>query len=372
MKSRICWTITGLLAAAVLITGCSKPTEEPANEKLDLKNKGEELFTLPMADQQQPNADEVVVVINGTEVKQGEIDKEVMNFMARAGGRIPPERMAQMRGELTQQIVENLIVKNLLLEAIEAEKIEVTDEEIDEAIAKLKETLPPGTTLEQQLQSAGIDMAALRDDVSKSLRVDKLLKKGEEESAVSEEEIKEYYEANQKRFEEPEGVKASHILLAVKPEDTEETKAAQKAKAEEIRQQLVDGADFAALASENSDCPSSNRGGDLGKFYRGQMVPAFEDAAFTQDVDAIGPVVETRFGYHIIKVAEHDEARTVPLEEASEQISEMLEGQARQEQVREFIEGLKENAKIEYPGSFKPAPRPTAPMAPPPGPAGQP
>jgi parvulin-like peptidyl-prolyl isomerase len=99
-------------------------------------------------------------------------------------------------------------------------------------------------------------------------------------------------------------VRARHILVAAKPKAGHAERAEKQRLAEKIRKQLADGADFAEMAKMHSDCPSKQRGGDLGTFKKGQMVKPFEHAAFTQKVDAIGPVVETQFGYHIVQVTE--------------------------------------------------------------------
>jgi len=102
----------------------------------------------------------------------------------------------------------------------------------------------------------------------------------------------------------PESVEARHILIAVKPDDDKAAKALKMKKAEKIRDQLVEkkGENFEVIAAEVSDCPSKSKGGMLGVFGRGQTVPAFEEAAFSQKVGEIGPVVETSFGYHVIEV----------------------------------------------------------------------
>ena len=169
---------------------------------------------------------------------------------------------------------------------------------------------------------------------------------GEPEEPTSEA-IKAYYDENTERFERPERVAARHILIAFDDDDTDETKAAKKERAMELKAKLAEGADFAELAMENSDCPSKERGGDLGMFPRGRMVPAFEEAAFAQPVGEVGDVVETRFGYHIIEVTERSDADMAELDEVSEGIASMLKAQAYQEKLQDYIEGLKEAADIE-------------------------
>jgi peptidyl-prolyl cis-trans isomerase C len=114
-----------------------------------------------------------------------------------------------------------------------------------------------------------------------------------------------------------------------------------------LRKQLQDGGDFADLAAKNSDCPSKTSGGDLGSFPRGQMVKPFEDAAFSQKVNAIGPVVETDFGYHIIQVLAHNEAKVITLDKKiRDEIGNFLQQQKRQDAFKEMLNKLRAKATI--------------------------
>ena len=126
----------------------------------------------------------------------------------------------------------------------------------------------------------------------------------------SEDELFVYYEKNIANYDQPEEIRASHILV-----EDEET-------AKDLLKQLKRGADFAELAREYSECPSAENGGDLDWFPRGQMVPEFEEVAFALEVDEMSDVVETEFGYHIIKLTDRKEAHTPTLEEVRDQVLE--------------------------------------------------
>lgn len=147
-----------------------------------------------------------------------------------------------------------------------------------------------------------------------------------ENEIVSEEAVLNYYETHQQEFGQPEERKASHILVSVLATAAEEEKQQAREKAEDILEQVQqDPERFAALAEEFSDDPgSAGRGGDLGFFGRGVMVKAFEEAIFDMRPDEIRGLVETDFGYHIIKLTEIKEAATVDLKEAREQIEQKL------------------------------------------------
>jgi peptidyl-prolyl cis-trans isomerase C len=124
-------------------------------------------------------------------------------------------------------------------------------------------------------------------------------------------------------------------------------KAEKKARAEELRKELLAGVDFAALTKKHSDCPSKERGGDLGSFPRGQMVKPFEEAAFSQAVNEIGPIVATEFGFHLIQVLDRQEAQVMPLDkEAKTRITPYLEQQKQQGAFEGLVKRLKANANI--------------------------
>ena len=159
-----------------------------------------------------------------------------------------------------------------------------------------------------------------------------------------------FYKADTNRFAAPETVQARHILLKVEESATPAQKAARKADAEALQKQLVDGKlDFAKTAMATSDCPSKARGGDLGSFARGQMVKPFEDAAFSQAPEVIGPVVETPFGFHIIKVVKHNPATVTPLDEVRVKIRAYLKSQGQKDKFETFLEGLRKNAVVKGP-----------------------
>ena len=114
------------------------------------------------------------------------------------------------------------------------------------------------------------------------------------------------------------------------------------------------GADFAELAKKHSDCPSKAKGGDLGSFPRGGMVPPFEKAAFSQKVGKLGPVVTTKFGYHLVKVTKKNKAGKTPLAEVKDKIEDHLLKTKKQDVVMKKIGDLRAKADIKYGKGVKP------------------
>ena len=115
-----------------------------------------------------------------------------------------------------------------------------------------------------------------------------------------------------------------------------------------MRERIVKGEKFEALAQELSDCPSKASGGDLGLFERGRMIKEFEDAAFALAPGEISPVIETQFGYHVIKVTEHNEPKTSALEEVQQDIAENLKTTKEEAAFESFLQNLRQSAQIEY------------------------
>lgn len=152
---------------------------------------------------------------------------------------------------------------------------------------------------------------------------------------IPESEAQEYYDAHQAEFEQEEQVRASHILIRFDQGADEAAKAAARERAEAILAKAKAGEEFGRLAAENSEDSSSSRGGDLGFFRRGLMVPPFEAAAFAMQPGEISEIVETQFGYHIIQVQERQEAGTKPFADVQDQIVSKLKSERAQGIIRE-------------------------------------
>jgi len=335
-----------VLMAAVLsvaLTGCSKEEgEEPAGEQTQTgQTQGQ------MAEQLDPSDQTVAVTVNGEDITKGEIAEEVMRLSKQFGGRMSPEQMSQMQGALSQQARENLISRILLKQKIEEDNIEVAQEEIDARMAEVRASLGSEADLENRLAMMGMTVEMLEKEMETGLAVEKLIAKYAPTDEITEAEVRAYYDENTERFQQPERVKASHILIKADADASEATKALALEEAEDVMAQLDQGADFAQLAREHSACPSSQKGGDLGFFQRGQMVPPFENAAFALDIGEVSGIVETQFGYHIIKVTDREESRTVPFDEAKANIEAMLEGQRTQEAMKTYTDQLKAAADIQ-------------------------
>jgi peptidyl-prolyl cis-trans isomerase C len=214
----------------------------------------------------------------------------------------------------------------------------------------------------EMLVKDGVDFEEWKEQMEFGRRV-RFLKLFEIELAdvlkVTESDADDYYTKNIKRYEVPEHVRASHILI--RPDtsdpntDPNEAKAEALAKAQDLLKQIKEeGADFAELAKSNSDSPSRENGGDMGFQPKGAFVESFDKVAFELKIGQISDVVETPYGYHIILVTDRKDAYTKTFDEVKDQIIKMLKQRKQKEHLPKYIESVKANAEIIYPPGKEP------------------
>jgi parvulin-like peptidyl-prolyl isomerase len=310
----------------------------------------------------EPNAGKVAaedngiaVTVNGVVIKDADVDAKVSVYMERIAAQIPPNMIEQYKTRIRDQALEGMIVEQLLAEQIKKEGINITDKDVNDKLNEIIAAQPGGMTMESfkaMLAAQGQSLDVVKEQIKKTLGYEKLLGAVE----VNDAEARAFYDENKEDFNKPEQVKASHILVKVAPTATPEEKAAAKAKIDSLLKKVKAGGDFAALAKENSDCPSKERGGDLGFFDRSSMVKEFADAAFAMKVGQVSNVVETQFGYHIIKVTDRKEGGMTTFENAKADIVKSLQDKKKNELFKQLIEKVKAGAKIEYPPGKEPKP----------------
>jgi peptidyl-prolyl cis-trans isomerase C len=253
--------------------------------------------------------DPIVVAAGDVTIRQSEFENALKT--------LPPDYQQYAAGPGKKQFAEDFLRMKML------------------ASAGMKAGLDKSPEVLQQL-------ALMRENLVANAQLQKI----EDDIKLSDEDLKKVYETNKNQYEQ---VKARHILIAFKgspaaqegkPELTEEQA---KAKAEDLRKQIVAGtAKFEDLAQkESDDVGSGSRGGDLGEFNRGQMVPEFEKAAFEAKVGDITPVVRTQFGYHIIKVDAHG---STPFD----QVKPVIEKSERQTRLQAALDKMKTDAKVTF------------------------
>lgn len=241
----------------------------------------------------------VMAEVNGGNITTADFDRELKNL---------PEYLKAMADtpQGRKEMLDTMVIRELILQQAS------------------KDGLDKGPEIEEKLQ-----------DLKKRLIVESFLKKKvETESNISDEDLKKFYEQNQDKFKTGEQVKASHILVKTEKE------------AKDILAAIKGGANFEEMAKKSSVDSSSSKGGDLGWFGKGSMVPAFEKAAMALKEGQISDVVKSDFGFHIIKLTGKRAAGIRPLDEVKDQIKGALMPNRQQEVFQKIKEELKKTAKI--------------------------
>jgi len=281
---------------------------------------------------------EIAARVNGEAINLVDLDQQVEELRE-----MYPQMFEGLDGEgrlleFRQQTLDSMINTILWQQAAEERGVTVSDAQVQERVDELKAGFQEAAQFEQALEQSGMTLEELKDEIRNQILTELLLAEISPAVEVSEAEIKEFYEANKAQFTEAAAVRASHILF-----NTEE-----KALAESVLAQLRDGADFAELATQHSKDPASAaNGGDLG-WPTVPYVPEFQQALETLEISEISDLVQTQFGWHIIKATERREERVRPLDEVTEQIEQSITQQRNAEAYQTFLAELRENAEIDY------------------------
>ncbi|MDO8603258.1 MAG: peptidylprolyl isomerase [Candidatus Omnitrophota bacterium] len=286
--------------------------------------------------------------VNGVGIKAETLDAAVNNFVENQkmfGVTVKDEE----KDKLKKDILNELVSAELLYQASQKAGLGDLTKEVDAQLESIKKGFGSEQEFQKVLKERGIDTKALKEDVKKGVYINAYLEKDifSKVTPVTEDQKKQEYETNKDKLNVPDEVSASHILIKADEKATPEEKQKAKEKIDALRARLMSGEDFAKLAKENSEDGSAANGGNLGYFRKGEMVKPFEDAAFTLEKDQISPVIETQFGYHIIKTIDKKAAHTLTYEEVSGDIEKFLMTKNKRDMVSKTVEGLKKGAKIE-------------------------
>lgn len=309
----------------------------------------------------------VLAKFEGGEVTKTEFEEQLEAFAQQSGGQaqLPSEGDPQYE-QLVARIMPQLVQNEVAQAYAEENGITVSEEDVNQELQTLKEQIGEQArsqgqqdisdeeAFNQALEQAGFTEEELREDIRQQLPVQKVQEEVVGDAGPSDSEVRDYYEQNEQAFAQPEERCASHILF---PPDAEQ-------RAEEVKQEIEGGGDFAALAEEFSQDPgSAEQGGDLGcapetdpQTGQPTYAPAFSDALFADDVeegDILGPV-ETEFGYHIIEVNEIREESTQSFEEVEGQIRDQLTQEARSTEFQNWLENEVEKRNVRYKEGYDP------------------
>ena len=351
IKSALTVVLFSLIATTF---GCGK--QEEANKKHPQQTQqnaqtesslgmDKTMSTPPIIEPKQVDPKDVAVSVDGIALKKDDLSKGVKAKMKLYKDKIPADKKKEAQDGLKKQLMEEFVLRTLLTNETNNKKIGVTDKEMQVAINQIKANIPPEKKIDDFLRENNIR----REDIALGIKIRKLVEmETGKKSKPTEKEINKFFTDNKEKFTTQDSVHVRHILVTIDAKDDEKMKAEKKARIESLRKQILEGADFAEIAKNNSDCPSKENGGDLGEIKKGQTVKPFEDAAFSQEINQIGPVVTTEFGHHVIQVLGRSPAKTVKLEEVKDKIAIYLEQQKQAEAFSKMTARLRKNAVIIY------------------------
>ena len=255
------------------------------------------------------------------------------------------ELLKQLRVEAMGLMIEQELVK----QAAENEGVAGDPAEVDKQIAELRDVFDTDEQFRMKLEADGYTEETYRRHVQRMAAAKVYLDRiRADASDVRDSEVEQFYEENEDRLTLPEQVRVRHILLTWKPMGTQDDRAAIREQMEPILERARAGEDFAALAREFSeDSATKGNGGDTGFFYRGTMVPAFEQAAFALQPGEVSDPVDTVFGVHIIKLEERQEARLLPLDEVREQLRDHVREEKMEAAVDAKVDELRAAADVQ-------------------------
>lgn len=344
MKKLLCC----LALSTVLLSGCS------------LMHKSEGIIKVN---------NEVITQAQFEEAFDSSVDKSFLKSFGGSKNFVKSDENP-MYGIFKDKIVNELIVKSLLDQEIAKKGIKATDEDIQNELKIIIDKVGSKEELNKILKQRGVSNAQFTDDLKTQIKIKKLVNSVQKIN-ISDNDAKKYYDTHKSEFVHGEQVRASHILISantleiiqqlkaknpnIDPADmntqVEAAIAAQKAKAEKVLAQVKQNPDdFAKIAQkESDDKASAERGGELGFFPKEAMVPEFANAAFSMKPNTVSEqLVQSPYGFHIIKVTDRMEAGSTPYAKVKDEIKFYLETQKQIEVLKNITDGLMKNAKIEY------------------------
>jgi peptidyl-prolyl cis-trans isomerase C len=334
MRNSFVRAVAALVLIAPLASACRKPavSAQSSQETTSAQPPKPVPETLP----------DVVARVNGEDVTKAQFEKFIGNLEMNAGGPVPADR----RNEVYRNALDQICDMRLLVQEVKARNLQGDEQSAETQLQGLRSRFPSEEAFKQALAAENTTMEKLKGDLMTQSGISKMLADAQAGAPdVTDADVKTFYDQNPDKFKRPEQVRASHILFPTEGDTAAKQKA--RAKAETILKEAKGGKDFAALAKQHSSDGSASQGGDLGFFDKERMVPEFSKVAFALQLGQISDIVESQFGYHIIKVTDRKASETIALDEVAPQVKQYLTQQRRKERTDAFVKQLRSKAKIE-------------------------
>ena len=258
------------------------------------------------------------------------------------------KEMPELIKRIERRALDKVIDEELIVQESQHLKVEDIEKKVDEGIEELKVKYRTEEEFKSYMASKKRTEQELRETMRKNIYIDTYLEaKGIRNPPIPEEEIQAYYEETKENYRRDDYIRASHILIIADENASDEKKDEARKKAETIRQEIINGKDFTDMAREFSEDGRAANGGELDYITRGFMPPEFDSAAFAMKKDDLSEVIQTKFGFHIIKVFDKKPAGFTPYDEVRNFIKKYLQEEVSRKKLISHTEELQRKAKIE-------------------------
>jgi len=307
---------------------------------------GASIFPCMSLADEKPVSDKAAEV-NGKTIPIADFERQLEMFKQQVLKGQSAQLPEALNQRLKDQVINKMIADELLSQQAAKQGIKIEDQTIEDEIKKIKNRFGDENQYQGRLKAVGMTEKKLRAQIKQQAAISKLIENEiVPKIKITPDDAKKYYAANTDKFGQPERVRAQHILLKVEKDDSADKKADTRKKLQDIQKKILAGEDFSSLAKEHSQGPSNVRGGDLGYFTRGRMVKPFEDVAFKLAPNEVSDIVETQFGYHLIKVLDHQPQNNPSFDEIKPKIMSFLFNEQVQKQLEPYVYSLREKSKI--------------------------
>jgi parvulin-like peptidyl-prolyl isomerase len=319
------------LPLIVLLTGCGWLAAHPKPGK-------------PVAAPATPAAPaggEVAVLVNGEPIPRRDLDHRIQEYLTKIPSDVNARERAKMKANLPRISREDLIMEKVIEQAIRREGVAPSAAQVEAEVKRGDQALHErGASLEEYMKASGRSLDDVRRDIWFGFK------------PPTDDEARHFYDQNKRLYTRPEAAHVTEIMVAFpagrKPTSRERDEI--KAKAETLRGRVAYGEDFAAVARKDSGGPTAGEGGDLGWVIRHPRLSApLVKACFSQKIGALGPVIESEHGYHILKVLERRSAKQIPFEEVRQSVADDCMSMQRAQKARALADKLRQQAKIVQP-----------------------
>lgn len=289
----------------------------------------------------------IVASVNGSPINliQVQLRGKLILPQASYHGQISDEKIKEAMAEALNQ----LIIEELMHQEAKKAGISVSEKEINNRLKEIKKGYKSDEAFNKSLSANNLDINSFKRLIEKEIAIKRIKDKAFGKAiSLSEAKVKDYYEKNKEKFREPEKIRLRQILIKVPPYASKEEWEKGRKKAEGILSQIKEGKEFAKLAKEFSDDPGREKGGDIGFIHKGRLEPYIESIAYSMKVGEMSDVLQTIYGYHIIKLEEKKPPEDIPFPKIKEKLKKDLEQLAIEEKQTEWVKELKEKADIKY------------------------